>query len=161
MYISGIIHDSIVDGEGIRNTLFISGCKHNCKGCHNTSTWDFKYGEEFTEEKQNEFILNCKNDILLDGITLSGGDPMYSAKELLSFVKKFKEECPNLSIWIYSGFTFDEIIKDTDMSFLLLYCDVLVDGLYIEELRDVTLDFRGSSNQNIIDLNKGSNEKVY
>lgn len=161
MYISGIEYDSIVDGEGIRNTLFISGCNHKCKGCHNTSTWNFKYGEEFTEEKQNEFILNCKSNVLLDGITLSGGDPMYSAEELLPFVKKFKEECPKLNIWIYSGFTFDEIIKDTDMSFLLLYCDVLVDGLYVEELRDVTLDFRGSSNQNIIDLNKGSNEKVY
>lgn len=152
MRISGIEYDSIVDGEGIRNTLFISGCKHKCKGCHNKPTWDFNYGEDFTKEKQDKFIEKCRKNPLLKGITLSGGDPMYSAIELIPFMHNFKTECPHLDVWAYSGFTLEEIKEDKNMSTLLSYCDVLVDGLYIEELRDITLAFRGSSNQRIIKL---------
>lgn len=154
MRISGIVYDSIVDGEGIRNTLFISGCKHYCKNCHNPQTWNFDYGKEFTIEKQIDFIDECKRNILLDGITISGGDPMYSADELVLFVKRFKNECPDLNIWIYSGFTYEEIINDEKMKELLSLCDVLVDGKYIEELKDTTLKFRGSSNQRVIFLKK-------
>lgn len=154
MKISGIIYDSIVDGEGIRNTLFISGCHHKCKNCQNPQTWNFNYGEEFTIDRQMEFIDKCKRNILLDGITISGGDPMYSAKELTIFLKKFKIECPNLNIWIYSGFKYEEIIKNKDMNELLELCDVLVDGVYIEELKDTTLKFRGSTNQRIIRLKR-------
>lgn len=153
MYLSGITYESVVDGEGIRNVLYISGCKHCCKNCHNKKTWDFDYGSEFTEEKQLEFIDECKRNPLLDGLTLSGGDPMYSAKELIQFVKKYKKELPHHNIWIYSGFTYEEILSDTIMAQLLLECDVLVDGLYIEELKDLSLKFRGSSNQNIIYIN--------
>lgn len=153
MNISGIIYDSIVDGEGIRNTLFISGCNHYCKGCHNPNLWDFNYGEEFSKEKQLNFIDKCKNNILLDGITLSGGDPMYSAKELLDFIQLYKQELPNHTIWIYSGFTHEEIVNNKEMDKLLQLCDVLVDGKYDYELKDTTLKFRGSSNQNIIYLN--------
>ena len=152
MKVSGIVYDSIVDGEGIRNTLFISGCKHYCKNCHNPQTWDFDYGEDFTIKKQIDFIDKCKRNILLDGITISGGDPMYSVNELIPFIERFKNECPNLNIWIYSGFTYEEIINDEKMNKLLSLCDVLVDGKYIEELKDVTLEFRGSSNQRIIFL---------
>lgn len=154
MKISGIEYDSIVDGEGIRNTLFVSGCKHHCKNCHNPETWDKNYGEEFTLDRQKDFIDKCKSNILLDGITLSGGDAMYSAKELIPFVKKFKSECPDLNVWIYSGFTYEEILQDETMKELLNLCDVLVDGLYIDELRDITLQFKGSSNQRIIRLDK-------
>lgn len=150
MYISGIQYNSIVDGEGIRNTLFISGCMHYCEGCHNPKTWDFNYGYEFTEELQDDFINNCKENILLDGITLSGGDPVYSTKELVPFLIRFKEECPNLSIWLYTGFRIEEM-KDSE---LLDYCDVVVDGPFSKELRDTTLDFRGSKNQRIIYLKK-------
>ena len=152
MKVSGIVYDSIVDGEGIRNTLFISGCKHYCKNCHNPQTWDFDYGEDFTIKKQIDFIDKCKRNILLDGITISGGDPMYSVNELIPFIERFKNECPNLNIWIYSGFTYEEIINDKKMNKLLSLCDVLVDGKYIDELKDVTLEFRGSSNQRIIFL---------
>ena len=152
MYISGIIYESVVDGEGIRNVVFISGCKHKCTGCHNPESWDFKFGEEFTYDKQIEFIEKCKQDPLLDGITLSGGDPMYSEKDVIAFLKLYKEHCPNHNIWIYSGFTYEELIQSSIAKELLDLCDVLVDGKYIQELRDTTLPFRGSSNQRIIKL---------
>lgn len=146
MKISGIAYDSVVDGEGIRNTIFISGCEHKCKGCHNPQTWDFNYGYEFTEELQNDFINKCKENILLEGITLSGGDPIYSYKELIPFLKKYKEVNPNHTIWLYTGFKFNKIKNNPIMK----YIDVVVDGLFIEELKDLTLPFRGSSNQKII-----------
>lgn len=152
MFISGITYNSLVDGEGIRNVLYISGCKHYCKGCHNPQTWSFTYGSEFSKEVQLEFIKKCSSDPLLDGITISGGDPMYSADELTSFLKLYKEHCPNHTIWIYSGFTYDEIKANPHMNEVLKYCSVLVDGLFVQELKDLNLKFRGSSNQNIIYL---------
>lgn len=150
MNISGIIYDSVVDGEGIRNTLFISGCLHHCHGCHNPQTWDFNYGYEFTKEKQSEFIKKCKDNPLLDGITISGGDPIYSSKELIPFLKEYKKENPTHTIWLYTGFKYEDI-KDNK---ILKLIDVLVDGEYIEALRDITLAFRGSSNQRIIKLSE-------
>lgn len=152
MNISGIVYDSVVDGEGLRNTLFVSGCRHDCKNCHNPQTWDFNYGYEFTKDLQNEFIKRCKENPMLDGITISGGDPIYSAKELMSFLKKYKEVNPSHTIWLYTGFKYEDI-KNNE---ILKYLDVLVDGEYIDELRDITLAFRGSSNQRIIKL-KGGN----
>lgn len=151
MNISGIIYDSVVDGEGIRNTLFISGCLHHCHGCHNPQTWNFDYGYKFTKEKQKEFIKKCKDNPLLDGITISGGDPIYSSKELIPFLKEYKKENPTHTIWLYTGFKYEDI-KDNE---ILKLIDVLVDGEYIKEFRDITLAFRGSSNQRIIRLEKG------
>lgn len=151
MNISGIIYDSVVDGEGIRNTLFVSGCLHHCHGCHNPQTWDFDYGYKFTKEKQKEFIKKCKDNPLLDGITVSGGDPIYSSKELIPFLKEYKKENPTHTIWLYTGFKYEDI-KDNE---ILKLIDVLVDGKYIKEFRDITLAFRGSSNQRIIRLEKG------
>ena len=152
MNISGIIYESIVDGEGIRNVIFVSGCKHKCPGCHNPESWDFNYGKEFTLEEQMNFIEQCKKNPLLDGITLSGGDPMYLEKDIISFIKLYKEHCPTHNIWIYSGFTYEELIQNPSRKAVLDLCDVLVDGLYLQELRDTTLPFRGSSNQRIIYL---------
>ena len=154
MYIGGIEYDSIVDGEGIRNTIFISGCKHMCKHCHNQQMWNFLYGEDFTFDKQIEFIQKCKENILLDGITISGGDPFFSCQDVIDFIKLYKKELPHHNIWIYSGFTYEELLLDEKKKELLMLCDVLVDGLYKEELRDITLDFRGSSNQRIIHIDK-------
>ena len=154
MYIGGIQYDSVVDGKGIRNTLFISGCKHNCKGCHNPQTHNFKYGHEFTIDEQKKFIYKCKNNPLLDGITLSGGDPLFSSLELILFIKKYKEVNPSHTIWVYSGFTFEQIKKDINMFQLIKLCDVLVDGKFILGLKDLSLKFRGSSNQRIIDIQK-------
>lgn len=152
MKISGIVYDSIVDGEGIRNTLFLSGCLHKCEGCHNSKTWDFNYGEEFTLDKQMEFILKCRKNVLLDGITISGGDPMYSVNELITFLCLYKRYNPEHSIWLYTGFTYEEILGDEVMNKVLPLLDVIVDGEYEYKLRDTTLKFRGSSNQRIIKL---------
>lgn len=148
MNISGIVYDSVVDGEGIRNVIFVSGCLHKCKGCHNPQTWDFNYGYEFTQEVQNNFIERCKENPMLNGITISGGDPIYNSKELIPFLKKYKKENPTHTIWLYTGFKWEEI-EDNE---ILKLIDILVDGEYIEKYKDVTLAFRGSSNQRIINL---------
>lgn len=154
MNISGVVYDSVVDGEGLRNTLFISGCRHGCKNCHNPQTWDFNYGYEFTKDLQNEFIKKCKDNPILDGITISGGDPIYSSKELISFLQKYKEVNPSHTIWLYTGFKYEDI-KNNE---ILKLINTLVDGEYKEELRDITLAFRGSSNQRVIDVQKSLNE---
>lgn len=148
MNISGIVYDSVVDGEGIRNVIFVSGCLHKCKGCHNPQTWDFNYGYEFTQEIQNKFIEKCKENPMLNGITVSGGDPIYSSKELILFLKKYKKENPTHTIWLYTGFKCEDI-KDNE---ILNFVDVLVDGKFEIDKKDLTLAFRGSSNQRIIDV---------
>ena len=159
MYVSGIQYESVVDGIGIRNTLFISGCRHNCKGCHNPETHNFKYGYEFTIDKQEEFIKKCKENPLLDGITLSGGDPLFSANELIPFIDRYKKANPTHTIWIYSGFTFEQIKNNDEMFSLIKKCDILVDGKFILALKDLALKFRGSSNQRIIDIQKSLENK--
>lgn len=159
MNISGIDFESIVDGEGFRTTIFTSGCKHACKGCHNKLTHDFNYGQEFTVKVQNKIIDYVRDVRFIRGITLTGGDPMYSAKELLLFVKRFKKINPTKNIWIYSGFTYEEIIEDQAMNALLRECDILVDGKFDINTRDTTLQFRGSPNQRIIDIQRSLEEK--
>ena len=151
MNISGIVYDSVVDGEGLRNTIFVSGCFHFCKNCHNPQTWDFNYGYEFTKELQDKFIIKCKENSILDGITISGGDPIYSYRELIPFLKRYKKENPTHNIWLYTGFKYEDI-KENEVLKLI---DVLVDGEFINELKDLTLAFRGSSNQRIIKLKEG------
>ena len=148
MNIAGIIHESLNDGNGIRTVIFISGCKHNCKNCQNKRLFNFNYGKSFDEDMQNYIINYIKTDPLLDGVTLSGGDPAYSEKELIPFVKRIKTECSNKDIWMYTGFTFEDI-KDKEV---LKYVDILVDGLFVESKLDRTLKFKGSSNQRIINV---------
>ena len=150
MYISGVDYESIADGEGVRCTIFVSGCKHNCKSCHSPSTHDFNSGTKLTKEVLNDINEEIKKRKFLSGITLSGGDPMYSAKECIELLNNLY--IPHNNVWIYSGFTYEEICNDKEMKALLDKCDVLVDGVFIEELRDVSLDFRGSANQRIIKL---------
>lgn len=148
MHISGINFESLVDGEGLRATIYISGCNHKCKGCQNINTWDFSYGK-IVDDNIIDFInqeLNKRKN-MLSGITLSGGDPMYSASEVIDFISKI--EIPNNDIWIYSGFYKEEIDKDKNMNNLLNKCNVLIDGPFILEQRDITLKFRGSANQRI------------
>lgn len=152
MYLSGIVYESVVDGEGFRNVLFISGCKHYCEGCHNPSTWSFTRGEPFTLEKQIQFIQECERNPLIDGITLSGGDPFFSALEVIEFVKLYKSKLPGHTIWIYSGFTYEEILKDATKKQLLDLCDVLVDGKFDKNCQYPLKPFRGSANQRIIYL---------
>jgi len=154
MNISGIVYESLVDGIGVRTTIFISGCRHNCKGCQNPEIQNFHDGKEFTLELQKEIINQIKNNPLIQGITLSGGDPMFSAKELVEFVRLAKKELNDINLWCYTGYTYEEVrySKDLDMIDLLKMCNVLVDGKFIEEQKDITLSFRGSSNQRIIDI---------
>ena len=149
MRISGIEYESIVDGPGLRNTIFVSGCEHHCKGCHNPETWDPTTGQIFTKEMQNDFIHKCNNKFLLKGITISGGDPLYIYKEeVLDFLKIFKQHAPHLNVWLYTGYTMT-IDKLKELEDLV---DVVVDGEFILDQRDITLKYRGSPNQRIINV---------
>lgn len=150
MNIAGIIHQSLNDGEGIRTVIFISGCKHNCNNCQNKRLFDFSYGKLFDKQAQDYIIKYVKTNPLIDGITLSGGDPVYSSKELINFVQRVKTECPDKNIWMYTGFNFEDIKNEPIMK----YINVLVDGQYINSLNDKKQVFKGSSNQHIIDVQK-------
>lgn len=154
MNICGYYPESINEGSGIRAVIFISGCKHYCSGCFNPLSWNFNYGIKFDSAEQHRIISEIQNNPLLDGITLCGGDPFYSARELLPFVEKFRLACPDLNVWAYSGFTYEEIVNDPVMRRLLERCDVLIDGRFIEKYKDLTLPFRGSRNQRIIDVKR-------
>ncbi len=146
MRIHNITYPDINNGLGCRVTLWVSGCVHHCKGCHNPETWDFNSGREFTDDDK-KMIFEILEKPYIKGITLSGGDPLCSYNDILILIKEIKERFPNKDIWVFTGFTFDYINKH--MEELLNYVDVIVDGKYMEELRDVSLKFRGSSNQNI------------
>ncbi len=154
MNVAGINFESIADGAGVRVVVFVSGCEHDCKGCHNPTSHSFSVGRPFTENLQDEIINYIRKTPFISGLTLSGGDPMYSAPDLIPFVKRLKRELPNISVWIYSGFTYEEILEHGDMNMLLRLCDVLVDGPFILEQRDITLAYRGSTNQRLIDIQK-------
>ena len=148
--LSGVNYESFADAEGVSCVLFISGCKHACKGCHSPKTHDFDYGLEITDEVISKLNEEIDKRPFLNALVLSGGDPMYSAKELLGILPKI--HIPNNNIWIYSGFTFEEIIKDQDMLNLLYKCNCLVDGMFDINKRDITLKFMGSSNQRLINV---------
>ena len=148
MRVMNIIHDSVVDGEGLRTAIFFSGCSHHCKGCHNPQSWKYENGKEMTV---TDIINEIKSNPICD-VTLSGGDPFYQTKEIITLVKEIKKL--NKNIWIYSGYTLEEILVDEQKKELLSYCDVLVDGKFILEQRDLTLKFRGSRNQRIININE-------
>lgn len=147
--VNGIIDDSIVDGPGFRYVIFTQGCPHFCEGCHNPDTHDFKKGYEISFD---EILDTIKNNPLNDGVTFSGGEPMAQAKILSNLAKEIKDL--GKSIMIYSGYTFEQIIKNDDMKNLLSYCDILVDGRFEISQKNLMLKFRGSSNQRIIDVQK-------
>lgn len=150
----------IANGPGVRVSLFVSGCTHHCKNCFNEITWDFQYGTPFTGEVEDKLIEALRPDYIR-GLTLLGGEPMEYANQqgLLPFVKRVRQELPSKDIWCFSGYVFDTEIADMRRKWevtgeLLSYIDVLVDGRFVEELKDITLRFRGSSNQRIIDVQK-------
>ena len=151
----------IANGEGVRVSLFVSGCRRHCKNCFNKVTWDFNYGKPFTEEVEEELLQALSPDFIA-GMTLLGGDPMEPENQrvLYPFVKKVRERLPKKTIWCYTGYTFkDGAIEEEQANcevtrdFISLF-DVLVDGRFVEELKDIRLVFRGSSNQRIIDVKK-------
>lgn len=152
--IVGINFESIVDGDGVRVVIFFSGCNHHCKGCHNPESHNFNTGKSFGSEIQEQIAEYIRETPFVSGVTLSGGDPMYSADSIIPFLKELKELSPTSTVWVYSGFTYEEIIADPAMRELLVMCDVLVDGPFILDQRDITLSYRGSRNQRIIDIQK-------
>ena len=142
----------VTNGPGIRTTLFVSGCTNNCAECFNKELQNFSYGNEWTEEIEELFISYCKNENIR-GVSILGGDPLDQIRDkaLLNLLKRIKEETA-LPIWLWSGYTYDEIIKDKNKSEILQYVDVLIDGRYEKSLRNISLKYRGSSNQRVIDL---------
>ncbi|MNS57018.1 anaerobic ribonucleotide reductase-activating protein [compost metagenome] len=154
MNICGYSPESINEGEGLRAAIFISGCKHYCPGCFSPKTWNFEYGEPFTLARQQEIIREIAGNPLLDGLTILGGDPFFSAREVSEFIDLLHLEAGPVPVWIYSGYTYEELTvkPDSDEYELLRRCDVLVDGRYVDALRDPSLLYRGSSNQRLIDI---------
>lgn len=161
MKYSGIIYDDIANGIGIRTSLFVSGCRNNCSGCFNKEQQNFNYGEEFTDEIIDKILDSVDNDYH-NGISILGGDPMEpeNAIEVKKLVDKFRERFgKSKTIWLYTGYTFEDLFETHDIRHeLLLSVDVVVDGLFIENLRDITLRFKGSNNQRIIDVNATKTE---
>lgn len=151
----------IANGIGVRVSLFVSGCTNHCKNCFQPQTWDFGFGSPFTAETE-EYILNLLKPDYIKGLSVLGGEPFEPSNQrvLYPFLKRVKERYPNKTIWIFSGFTIEELTASESYSNcevtkdILSLCDVLVDGRYDESLKNISLRFRGSSNQRIIDLKK-------
>lgn len=142
---------SVSNGIGVRTVLWVSGCDIKCYNCHNPQTWDFNSGIPFTEDTMQEILYDLSKPYI-KGCTLSGGHPLdpLNAPEVLKIVKRVKMVFPNKDIWVYSGYVWENIIKDETLREIMKYTDVLVDGAYVDELRDISLPFKGSSNQRII-----------
>lgn len=145
-----IIKDDLINGEGVRCSLFVSGCSMGCKNCYNEKAWDYRSGTEFGTE-QVELILNELSKSYVSGLSLLGGDPLAlkNCSTVIELCKVVKEKYPDKTIWCWSGYTLDEIINNHAAS-ILEYIDVLVDGKFEEELKDLSLPYRGSSNQRIL-----------
>ncbi|MBQ7548729.1 MAG: anaerobic ribonucleoside-triphosphate reductase activating protein [Clostridia bacterium] len=159
MYYGEIKKVDIANGEGVRVSLFVSGCTHCCKNCFNEETWDFKFGKPFTAETEDEIMEYLRPDYIR-GLSLLGGEPFEPANQrvLLPFLRRIRRELPEKDVWCYTGYTLDKELmgesraqcEATDEMISLI--DVLVDGEYVDELRNISLKFRGSSNQRIIDV---------
>ena len=146
-----ITHDDMLNGDGLRVVLWVSGCEHKCYNCHNKITWDINNGLIFDDNAKEEIFRQLEKDYI-KGITFSGGDPLHKQNrtEVFNLVKEIKTKFPKKDIWLYTGYTWEEI-NDLD---IIDYIDVLVDGKYIEELSNPDLEWRGSSNQRVIDVKK-------
>lgn len=144
---------SVANGPGIRVVLWVSGCSLRCKGCHNPQTWDFDSGKPFDEDAKQE-LFEALDKPYIQGITFSGGNPLEHPYEVFTLTNEIKSKFPNKDIWLYSGYTYDEICASRERFKGITNIDVLVDGPYIEEQRDITLPFCGSKNQCLIDVKK-------
>lgn len=151
--LSGIAYESLVNGPGMRRVFFSQGCNHNCKGCFNPDTHDFNGGEE---RDIRDLIEDVRNNPFIDGITFSGGDPLERAEEFGYMAKEFK--AMGLNIWVYTGYTFEELLSEPKYQDLLNNIDVLVDGKFKEEQKG-EYKYRGSANQRIIDVQKSLERK--
>lgn len=158
MYYSEIKDCDVANGVGVRVSLFVSGCTHHCKGCFNAETWDFSHGRPFTRETENR-LLEMLDKTYISGLTLLGGEPFERSNQqgLLPFLRRMRQTLPQKTIWAFSGYTWEELTgqsrarcEETDEILSLL--DVLVDGEFVEEEKDISLRFRGSANQRILDV---------
>ena len=149
MHYGAIKKTDIANGLGVRVSLFVSGCRNHCKGCFQPQTWDFEYGKPFTKETEYE-ILEALCPDWIQGLSILGGEPMEAENQeiLLPFLKRVRRERSDKDIWLYTGYVYEEI-KDSE---LLRYVDILVDGPFVEEMKDPSLAFRGSSNQRILNV---------
>lgn len=156
----------VANGPGVRVSLFVSGCTHHCKGCFNNEAWDFHYGQAYTEETEQEILQALAPDYIR-GLSLLGGEPMEPENRgaVLSLVKKVREQYPQKTIWCYTGYHFDrDLLRwmeegDPVITELLPLLDVIVDGEFIEERKNLRLAFRGSENQRILDVQLSLKEK--
>lgn len=148
-------HFDVANGIGVRSVLFVSGCTHHCKGCFNAEYQDFNYGKKWDKDIEDEMIRYIK-EVQVAGVTILGGEPMQQLMDddLLNFLKRIKREASNKSIWIYSGYTFEQIMSDAKKRSILKMCDILVDGPFIEEQKNIRLRFKGSENQRVIDVKR-------
>lgn len=144
--------NDIANGAGIGIVLWVQGCDIHCKGCHNPQTWDFSAGHNFTQQDKNTLMEELQKPYITR-LTISGGHPLdkHNFEDVLELVKEVKIKFPTKDIWLYTGYLYEELYY-REISRILLYIDVLVDGPYIEEQRDITLAFRGSRNQRLIDV---------
>lgn len=142
----------VANGPGIRTTIFVTGCTHKCHNCFNEDYQDFDFGDPWTQKETDEVIEDLKLDEVR-GLTILGGEPFQNEVDLLQVIRDIKKEVQK-DIWIFSGYTYEEILKNDNKKKLLEECDVLVDGRFVEALKDLSLRFRGSSNQRIIDIKK-------
>lgn len=152
----------VANGTGVRVSLFVSGCRHHCKGCFNAEAWDFAYGEPYTREIEDSIIEGLKPDYIT-GLSLLGGEPFEPENQpaLTALLRRVKTELPEKTVWCYTGYTYDTDLAEGGSVFtdvtkeMLSYIDILVDGEFIEEKRDLMLRFRGSRNQRILTLENG------
>lgn len=154
-----IRREDISDGEGFRVGIYTAGCHRHCKGCYNQNTWSFSSGEEFTE-KTKEKVFAYAKPFYIGGLSVLGGEPLDETNldELYQFFKEFKNLYPDKTIWVWTGYTYEELSKRQKE--VLSFCDVLIDGAFDESKRDMTLKYRGSSNQRVIDLKKSKGGDV-
>lgn len=160
----------VANGIGIRVSLFVSGCTHHCKGCFNADTWDFNYGKPFTDEVIDEILEYLEPDYI-EGLTLLGGEPMEPSNQegILPLLRKVKQRYPKKNIWLYSGYLFDKDIlgkmcKESEITKeIISYIDILIDGEFQIENKNLKVNFRGSDNQRIIDVKKSleANEVIH
>lgn len=143
----------VSNGPGIRVSIFLQGCEFHCKNCFNPETWSFKSGKEFTNETINK-ILELSDKETVSGLSILGGEPMHpkNIEGTIELAKKFKEKFPKKTVWVWSGFLYEDVLKRNPEIFD--YIDVMVDGQYVDELYDPTLRWKGSSNQRVIDIKK-------
>ena len=145
-----IVMDTVVDGPGLRASIYLAGCYHKCPGCHNPQTWDMNGGKEMEVGEIVEILKQSGHT----KFTITGGDPFYQPMGLLELVVRIRKEIPGSNIWCYTGFLFEDLLDREEMVLILKNIDVLVDGPFIQELRDETLMYRGSSNQRVLEIPK-------